>query len=204
MVVSVDFLLTAFVVALVPGTGVIYTVSNALFGGRRAGILAATGCTFGIVPHLLAATLGLSALLDSSAHVFQTMKLIGVAYLLYMAWGMWRSTGSLAVQRRNPGGSGRAIVTRGAAVNLLNPKLTIFFFAFLPQFTHTGSRTTPQLLLLGVVFMAVTLVVFLLYGLVASSVSERVVNSPTVVQRLQRGFAVTLAGLGFRMALQQR
>jgi len=203
MSVSGEFLLTALVVALVPGTGVIYTVSSGLFGGRRPSALAAVGCTLGIVPHLLAATLGLSAVVHTSARVFQGLKLAGVAYLLYLAWGMWRSTGSLSFR---PTGrrSARAVVVRGATVNLLNPKLTIFFLAFLPQFVDPGSAATPQLLLLGAVFMAVTLVVFLGYGALASTVRARVVGSPTVVQRLQRGFAAAFAGLGVHLALQER
>ena len=203
MTVSVDFLVTAVVVALVPGTGVVYTVSNGLFGGRRWSVLAALGCTLGIVPHLLAAALGLSAIVHASARVFQVMKLAGVAYLLYLAWGMWRSTGSLAFA---PTGarSGRAVVVRGTVVNLLNPKLTIFFLAFLPQFVADGSSTTTQLLLLGVVFMAVTLVVFVGYGLAASGVRRRVVGSTTVLRRLQRGFAVAFAGLGVRLAVEER
>jgi threonine/homoserine/homoserine lactone efflux protein len=202
--VSSDFLVTALVVALVPGTGVVYTVSNGLFGGRRWSALAAVGCTLGIVPHLLAATLGLSALVHTSARVFQVMKLAGVAYLLYLAWAMWRSTGALSFA---PTGvrSGRAVVVRGTVVNLLNPKLTLFFFAFLPQFVRDGrSPATPQLLLLGAVFMAVTLAVFLAYGLMASGLRRRVVGSPKLLQRLQRGFALAFAGLGLRLAAQER
>ena len=204
MTISTEFLVTALVVALVPGTGVIYTVSHGLFGGRRPSALAAVGCTLGIVPHLVAATLGLSALVHTSARVFQVMKLAGVAYLLYLAWGMWRSTGSLAIQKPTGARSDRAIVVRGTVVNLLNPKLTIFFFAFLPQFVDAGSPSTAALALLGAVFMVVTLVVFLAYGLVASTVRERVVGSPTVVRRLQRGLAVAFAGLGLRLAFEDR
>ena len=203
---STEFLVTALVVALVPGTGVIYTVSSGLFGGLRTSALAALGCTLGIVPHLAAATLWLSAIVHASARAFQVLKLAGVAYLLYLAWAMWRSTGSLTFQRPAGARSDRAVVVRGTVVNLLNPKLTIFFLAFLPQFVSAdaGGSSTPALVLLGAVFMAVTLAVFLVYGALASVVRERVVASPTVVRRLQRGFAAVFAGLGLRLAFEDR
>ena len=203
MTVSREFVLTALVVALVPGTGVLYTVSTGLFLGRRASVFAALGGTVGIVPHIAAAVLGLSALVHTSARVFQALKLAGVAYLLYLAWGMWRSTGVLRLQDpgTRPGGS---IVLRGALLNLLNPKLTIFFFAFLPQFLDPGAPAAAHMVLLGAVFMAVTLAVFVVYGALASLLRERVVGSPTVVQRLQRSFAAAFAALGLRLALQER
>ena len=204
MTVSAEFLVTAFVVALVPGTGVVYTVSNGLFGGRRASALAAVGCTLGIVPHLVAATLGLSAVLHASARVFHIVKLAGVAYLLYLAWGLWRSSGSMTLADGHVERSARQVVVRGITVNLLNPKLTVFFFAFLPPFVDADSASTAQLVVLGVVFMAVTLAVFLLYGMVASAVRQWVLGSQTVVRRLQRSFAVAFTGLGVRLALEDR
>lgn len=203
MSVSREFVLTALIVALVPGTGVLYTVSAGLFLGRRTSVFAAVGGTVGIVPHIAAAVLGLSALVHTSAQVFQVLKLAGVAYLLYLAWGMWRSTGALSLQSPTAR-TGRAIVLRGALINLLNPKLTIFFFAFLPQFLEPGTSGTAQMVLLGVVFMAVTLAVFVLYGAVAARLRDRVLGSPKVVQRLQRSFAAAFAALGVQLAAQDR
>ena len=204
MSVSREFLFTAFVVALVPGTGVIYTVSAGLFVGRRASAFAALGGTLGIIPHLAAAVLGLSAVMQTSAEVFRVMKYAGVAYLLYLAWAMWRSTGSLTLRAPTGARRGRDIVGRGTFINLLNPKLTIFFFAFLPQFVTSGSSTTLQMLELGVVFMAVTLLVFLAYGGLARLFRDRVVGSPVVLRRLQRGSAGVFALLGLRLAFEDR
>jgi threonine/homoserine/homoserine lactone efflux protein len=201
-VLSADYLVTATVVALIPGTGVIYTVSHGLFAGRRSSVLAAVGCTLGIVPHLVAATLGLSAIVNTGAHVFEVLKLAGAAYLLYLAWGMWRSTGAVTFAAPAPS-SDRRVVVRGTVVNLLNPKLTIFFFAFLPQFTPAGASVS-DLAVLGGVFMVVTLVVFVLYGALASALRQRVVTSRAAVRRLQRGSALVFAGLGVRLALQDR
>ena len=202
MSVSTEFLVTALVVVLVPGTGVIYTVSTGLFAGRRASVLAAVGSTLGIVPHLAAATLGLSAVLHAGAEAFQVLRLAGVAYLLWLAWGMWWATGAFSLRDEGQAArSDRAVVVRGAAINLLNPKLTIFFFAFLPQFLTTGSSTTLQMVGLSAIFMAMTLAVFLVYGALASQVRDRVVGSPTAIRRLQRGFAGVFAVAGLRLAV---
>jgi threonine/homoserine/homoserine lactone efflux protein len=203
--VSIDFLLTSLVVVLIPGTGVVYTVSTALFQGWRVGVAAALGCTLGIVPHLLATILGLTAILHMSALAFQVLKYLGVAYLLYIAWGMWRDRGALKLS--DPGGDRalRRVVVRGILINILNPKLTLFFLAFLPQFIATrSSHPLVEMLFLSGVFMAMTLVVFMLYGAAAHGVRRYVINSPRVVRWLQRGFAGVFAMLGAKLALAER
>ncbi len=160
---SIDFLLTSLVVVLIPGTGVIYTVSNGLFGGWKASIAAAIGCTLGIVPHLLACILGLSAVLHMSAVVFQAMKYVGGLYLLYLAWGMWRDKSSLQFSSPEEEKKGfYGIGLRGFLINILNPKLSIFFFAFLPLFVDQSSALAPlfQLVAMSVIFMLLTFIVF--------------------------------------------
>ena len=129
---SYEFLLTSLIVVLLPGAGVIYTVSTGLFEGWRASIAAAFGCTVGIVPHLVVSSLGLSTLLHTSALAFQVIHLVGAAYLLFLAWTMWRETGSLQfsaeqVKNRKLG----SVVWKAILVNLLNPKLSVFFLSFL-------------------------------------------------------------------------
>ena len=135
--ISSEFLLTSLVVVLIPGTGVIYTISNGIFLGWRASIAAAIGCTAGIIPHLLASILGLSAILHMSAVAFQVIKLVGALYLLYLAWGMWRETGALKFDSSCSNMRYRQIITRGFLINILNPKLSVFFLAFLPLLLHT-------------------------------------------------------------------
>lgn len=201
---SAEFLVTALVVALIPGTGVVYTVSTGLFVGRRASVWACAGNTLGIVPHLAAAIFGLSAVMNTTAHAFQVLRWAGVAYLLFLAWGMWRSTGALSFRAPTEARTARQLVVRGALINLLNPKLTLFFFALLPQFVDVDAASTPQMVWLGAVFMLVTFVVFVGYGVLASAVRDRVVRSPTTVQRLQRSFAGLFALLGLRLALDDR
>jgi len=202
---STEFLITSLVVVLIPGTGVIYTVSTGLFLGWRASIAAAFGCTAGIIPHLSASILGLSAILHMSALAFQAMKFAGAAYLLYLAWAMWRETGSLKFDSSTTQSGLWKITTKGFLINILNPKLSIFFLAFLPLFVSPSqSSPTFQMIILGFMFMAMTLVIFMLYGISANGVRRYVVNSPRVILWLQRSFAATFAALGIKLAMTEQ
>lgn len=201
---SGEFLLTSLIVVLIPGTGVIYTVSNGLFLGWRASIAAAIGCTAGIIPHLTASILGLSAILHMSAMAFQVVKFAGAAYLLYLAWAMWRERGGLEFNAPSSAKGLRKIMTRGFLINILNPKLSIFFLAFLPLFVSpTASSPTLQMLILSGVFMVLTLVIFICYGLFANGVRRYVTRSPRIVVALQRVFAASFAALGVKLALTE-
>lgn len=201
---SFHFLLTAFVVVLAPGTGVIYTLAIGLGRGRVAAIWAALGCTFGIVPHLLAATLGLAALLHTSALLFQVVKFAGVAYLLYLAWQVLKSDGALTVGADHSAEPGYRIARRGALINILNPKLSVFFLALLPPFlTGNPATATAEMIGLGAVFMLMTFAVFVLYGVFAATARTRLLGSETVLRWLNRGFAAIFAGLAARLAVER-
>jgi len=194
--------MTSLVVVLVPGTGVIYTVSNGLFLGRRASIAAAMGCTLGIVPHLAASVLGLSAILHMSAVAFQSVKFAGAAYLVYLAWSMWRETGSLKFDSPSSRSESWAIALRGFLINILNPKLSIFFLAFLPLFVSPDAVSpTWHMIGLSAIFMVMTLVIFMIYGISANGVRRYVVNSPGRISTLRRTLAATFAVLGAKLAL---
>lgn len=198
---TTEFFLTSLVVVLIPGTGVIYTVSTGLFIGRRASIAAAFGCTCGIIPHLLASITGLAAILHVSAVAFQAVKFVGVAYLLYLAWGMWRETGAISFSKEEGVKGYRQIIVRGFLINILNPKLSIFFLAFLPQFVvPVASSPLIHMLLLAGIFMLMTLVIFVLYGLGANAVRQYIVSSPQWLLRIQRTFALVFAGLAAKLA----
>lgn len=202
--VNAEFLLTSLIVVLIPGTGVVYTISTGLFQGWRASLAAALGCTLGIIPHLLATMVGLSLILHTSALLFQSLKWVGVLYLLYLAWVMWYEENSLALDTASPQQHDRQIILKAILLNLFNPKLTIFFLAFLPLFIRpTGASPTMQMMILSTIFMAITLTVFVLYGILASAVRAYVVNSPKVVRWIQRSFAVTFAALGLKLALSK-
>jgi threonine/homoserine/homoserine lactone efflux protein len=195
-----EFLLTSLIVVLIPGTGAIYTVSTGLFYGPRASVVAAVGCTLGVVPHLLASILGLSFVLHMSAVVFQTFKFAGAVYLLYLAWAMWREQSALTFSSAPAEKNIWQIIVKAVLLNLLNPKLTLFFFAFLPlSVSPDASSPLSEFLTLSTVFMGITLVVFIAYGILASSVRKRVADSPRVIVWLRRSFAATFAALGIKL-----
>ena len=199
------FLLTALIVVLIPGTGVIYTLAIALGRGGPASVSAAFGCTIGIVPHISAAILGLAALLHASALLFQTVKFAGVLYLLWMAWSALREKGMLDAQPERSAMSHAAIIRRGFLINILNPKLSVFFLAFLPQFVPPDTADPAMTMaFLGAVFMAMTFIVFVIYGQVASLVRERVLASRSLMVWMRRSFAAAFALLGLRLALSSR
>jgi threonine/homoserine/homoserine lactone efflux protein len=199
--ISPQFLITSLVVVLVPGTGVIYTVSTGLLRGRKASVYAALGCTAGIVPHLLATVLGLAAVMHTSALAFQALKYAGAAYLLYVAYATWRDKSAFAVEGSVASVSGPGLAMKAFLLNILNPKLTIFFLAFLPQFVDpSAGKPLAQLLLLSAVFMAMTFVVFVVYGFVAHSFRKLVIESARVQRCLRCGFAAAFAALGAKLA----
>lgn len=198
---SVEFLITSLIVVLIPGTGVLFTVSTGLVQGKKASIYAALGCTAGIVPHLLATIFGLAAIMHTSALAFEVLKLAGVLYLFYLAVMTWKDKSGFETQAISTRSSAFSLVTKAFLLNILNPKLTIFFLAFLPQFI--ASETTSPLgdmIKLSTVFMLMTFCVFVLYGLLAHAFRQRIMESHRIQTWLRRGFALTFAGLGVQLA----
>lgn len=202
---SLEFLLTSLIIVASPGTGAIYTIAAGLTRGAKASVLASFACTLGIVPHLIAAMLGLAALLHASALAFAIVKYAGVAYLLWMAWQTLKEQGALSVETAADKRSAWRVLVDGIALNVLNPKLSIFFVAFLPQFiaADEASPMTRMLELSGV-FMAMTFVVFALYGLFAAAMRDHVVSRPAVMAWLRRTFAAAFVALGAKLALTER
>lgn len=202
---SIDFLITSLIVVVSPGTGVLYTLATGLSRGPRASVVAAFGCTLGIVPHMAAAVMGLAALLHTSAIAFQTLKYLGVAYLLYMAWNALKERGALKVDKQVTTRSAAKVIAEAVLINILNPKLSIFFFAFLPQFVSAGEqRPLQHMLMLSGVFMALTFAVFTGYGLFAAAIRNHVISRPSVLTWMRRGFAAGFAVLGGKLALADR
>jgi len=203
--VSTAFLVTSLVVVLLPGTGVLYVLAAGLSRGTRASVIAAVGCTLGIIPHMLAAVTGLAALMHTSAVAFQTLKYLGVAYLLLIAWRTLKESGPLAVQEQTAPRSATRVIVSGILVNILNPKLTIFFFAFLPQFV---SASDPHALIrmigLSTVFMLLTLVIFVAYGIFAAAIRTQVISRPNVLTWMRRVVAGAFVALGARLAFTDR
>jgi threonine/homoserine/homoserine lactone efflux protein len=202
---NIDFLITSLIVVVSPGTGVLYTLATGLARGSRASFVAAFGCTLGIVPHMAAAILGLAALFHTSAVAFHTLKYLGVAYLLYMAWNTLREHGALQVNARIDRRSELQVATKAILVNILNPKLSIFFLAFLPQFVSPAeAHPLSRMLELSAVFMLMTFVVFVGYGLFAAAIRDHVITRPRVLTWMRRTFAGAFVLLGARLALADR
>ena len=202
---SIEFLVTSFIVVVSPGTGVLFTLATGLSRGSHASVVAAFGCTIGIVPHMAAAIVGLAALLHTSALAFQTFKYLGVVYLLYMAWNTLRERGALRVEKEIDSRSALRLTVTAILINILNPKLSIFFLAFLPQFVSAG-ETEPlwRMLELSGVFMGMTFAVFVGYGLFAASIRDHVISRPRVLTWMRRTFAAAFVALGARLALADR
>ena len=203
--ISIEFLLTSLVVVLIPGTGVLYTVATGLLVGKRASLFAAIGCTLGIIPALLASGLGLAAVFHTSALAFQVVKYVGAVYLLYLAWQMWRSSGPLSVSNTSSPMNASSVILKGFLINILNPKLSIFFLAFLPQFIPSATESVlMSMMALGLVFMLMTFAVFVVYGILSSQVSHFIVTSEKVSTVMQKVFATSFAALGLKLALTER
>ncbi|MBB4105255.1 LysE family translocator [Allorhizobium borbori] len=202
---SWEFFLTSLVIVASPGTGVLITLTAGLTRGRRAAIVAAFGGTLGIIPHMIAAITGIAAILHASALAFEVIRYAGVAYLLYMAWQTLRENGALAIDDTPSSRTDFEVIRSAILVNILNPKLSIFFFAFLPQFVGTQAGTPVlEMLELSLVFMAMTFVVFVIYGIFAAAVRSHVVSRPSVLTVMRRTFAAAFVGLGIKLALTER
>lgn len=199
---DIDFFLTSLVIILLPGTGVIYTVAATLSDGIRSGFLAALGCTLGIIPSALASVSGVAALLQANMLAFQVLKYLGVAYLLYLAWAIFTDNGSLGLDQMKNDKNTRQVALSAVLINLLNPKLVIFFFAFLPQFIKTGTvHPVTRMLMLSLVFMGMTFVVFAAYASFASMFRRHVIGNIKLQTRLQHGFAIAFAALALQLAV---
>jgi len=202
---TIEFLITSLIVVASPGTGVLYTLAAGLSRGARASVVAAFGCTLGIVPHMAAAIMGLAALLHTSALAFQILKYAGVAYLLYMAWNALKETGALRVEKETSARSAMQVIVSAILINMLNPKLSIFFFAFLPQFVSANEpNALTRMIELSGVFMGLTFAVFVGYGLFAASIRNHVISRPRVLTWMRRTFAAAFVALGAKLALAER
>jgi len=202
---SLAFLVTSLIIVASPGTGVLYTLAAGLSRGWRASVVAAFGCTLGIVPHLTAAILGLSALLHESALAFQAFKYLGVAYLFYMAWSALNARGALKVEKETDARSAVQVTITAILINILNPKLSIFFFAFLPQFVSAQeAHPLARMFELSAIFMLMTFVVFVAYGLFAAAVRDHVLSRPQVLTWMRRSFACAFVALGAKLAFSER
>ncbi|NUF36913.1 LysE family translocator [Acinetobacter lactucae] len=205
MQISIEFLVTSFIVVISPGSGAIYTIATGLIRGGKASLFAAVGCTLGIIPHMVLAIAGLALMFVTSPYLFTILKFLGVSYLLYMAWSSLKEKGTFHFEQENKEYSAFEIINYAVFINLFNPKLPLFFFAFLPQFVRTDTTTpTWDMLLLGAIFMLITLVVFMFYGTFAAMMRQHVVGKPVVLKWLRRSFALGFIGLGVKLLFSSK
>lgn len=196
---------TSIAVILMPGPAMLFVISNGLTRGRKASIAASFGTTTGVSFHLFCAALGLAVLLKTSVIAFAVVKFAGAAYLLYLAIKTLVRKEPLVNDLGASEKSGHSIFWQGIFINILNPKLSIFFLAFLPQFIDPNlSSATSQTMILGAIFMAMTIIIFIGYGLFASSLRQKVLNSPKILKAIKWCFASVFMVLGVRLALSER
>lgn len=197
-----NFIIASLIIILIPGTGVIYTVSTGLTKSKKASILAALGCTIGIVPHLCMSIALSSLLFEMGELAFEILKMAGALYLVYLGIGMIRSKTKIEFNQQQSQDKVAAIIYRGVFINLLNPKLTLFFFSFLPQYISSSSQSYMQeSLLLGGGFMLLTFVVFVCYGILAGLMSGIVSKSPKGLQRIQQLFGSVFIIFAIQLAI---
>ncbi|ENV18838.1 LysE family translocator [Acinetobacter guillouiae] len=205
MQISIEFLMTSFIVVISPGSGTIYTIATGLSRGTKASLIAAIACTFGIIPHMLIAILGLAFVFTVSSSVFMILKFLGVAYLLYMAWLALQDKGTFHFEQKNTEDSALKIMNHAIFINLFNPKLPLFFLAFLPQFISTDTaHPIWDMFVLSLIFMLITLVVFIIYGVFAAMMRQHVLDRPIVLKWLRGIFALAFIGLSMKLLFSSK
>ena len=188
-----------------PGAGSIYTISTGLFSGWRSSIAAAFGCTAGIIPHLLFSILVLSSVYEYSTEAFQATKYIGAVYLLYLAYSMWKESGWPEFSENHDQKKDKfKIILNAVFINLFNPKLSIFFLSFFHLFLSLESEfPILQFIFLSIIFMLMTLIVFIIYGLFAHNVSKYFRQSGVLYVWTQRAFAIIFIILGAKLLIME-
>jgi threonine/homoserine/homoserine lactone efflux protein len=199
------FVVASLILIATPGQDMILVMSRSVAQGAAAGVATAAGVSVGLVGHTALAALGLGALLRASEWLFIALKLVGAAYLIYLAVTLLRTRrGDLTLNPANQRSIARLFVD-GALSNLSNPKIAIFYFAFLPQFVASNAdHPTLQLLALGLVFAGLTFLVKAPVGISAGALSSWLRRRPSVLLWLYRSSGVVLLGLGVRLAFERR
>ena len=199
------FLGASAALTIAPGPDNIFVITQGISRGRRAAIVTALGMCSGISVHTLAAAAGVSAVFYASAVAFHAVKYAGAAYLLYLAASAILERSVVAARRVEGAATGVALFRRGFIMNVLNPKVALFFLAFLPQFTVTGAGSVGlQMAALGLIFMLQAVVIFTAIGFFSGSVGNFVLTRPQVARAFSWLSAGIFAALGIRLALAER
>ncbi len=199
------FIAVSWALILSPGPDMIYVITRGMAHGRRAGVLSAVGVVCGILAHTTAAALGLTLILQTSAFAFLFVKFVGAAYLLYLGIKSWRDRGTFHLQTTASMANSSTLFWQGVLSNVLNPKIAIFFLAFLPQFVDQGSaQITLQMVVLGLTFAGFGLCFLLVVGYSSGTIGRWLTYRPQYAQFFQRLAGGILIALGIRLALTEK
>ena len=198
------FIGVSWALIIAPGPDMLYVITRGIAHGRRAGILSAIGVVCGILVHTTAAALGLTLILQTSAFAFLLVKYVGAAYLIYLGIKAWQDKSTLSLQSSTAGVTSSALFWQGVLSNVLNPKIAIFFLAFLPQFVEKESSSVAwQMIFLGLTFACFGLCFLLVVGYSSGTIGRWLTNRPQYTQSLQRLAGGILIGLGIRLAFTE-
>ncbi|VWC06755.1 threonine transporter RhtB [Burkholderia arboris] len=202
------FIATSLLIIVTPGQDMVLVMSRTLSGGTRAGLVTAAGVSVGLLVHTMLATLGLGALLQASEWLFTALKVIGAVYLLYLGITLLRSSGERTLASSGNGGAQASRLrtfAQGALSNVSNPKVALFYLAFLPQFVPAGAaHPMLSLFVLGATFAGLTFLVKGPVALFAGLLSASIRRNPRILTRMHRVSGVVLLGLGVKLALERR
>ncbi len=199
------FIAVSWALILSPGPDMIYVITRGMAHGRRAGVLSAIGVVCGILVHTTAAALGLTLILQTSAFAFLFVKFVGAVYLLYLGIKSWRDKSTFQLQTTVPVARSSTLFWQGVLSNVLNPKIAIFFLAFLPQFVDQGSaHITWQMVILGLTFAGFGLCFLLVVGYSSGTIGKWLAFRPQYAQFFQRVAGGILIGLSIRLALTEK
>jgi threonine/homoserine/homoserine lactone efflux protein len=203
--VLLAFMTTSVILALSPGPDNLFVMAQSAQNGWRAGLFVTLGLATGLIGHTVAVAFGLAALVYASSFAFSILKFMGAAYLLYLAWKALGRASSTGKQEPVPSLSRGSLYRRGIVMNLTNPKVSLFFMAFLPQFADPRhGYLMVQFFLLGALFIMVTILVFGLISLLAGGLGEKFRNSDFAQKAVNRIAAVLFIGLAIKLALSER
>jgi len=204
-IITLAFLLTSAVIILTPGQDMILVMSRSISQGQKAGIITAFGVSVGLLGHTLLATLGLGALLLASEFLFDIVKFIGAGYLIYIGYQLLKSKDHTINMKDLPSVSYKKMFMQGALSNVMNPKIAIFYFSYLPQFVVPNSgNEAMQLFILGFTFATLTFIIKAPIGFISGLLSFWIKTRPIILKYIHRTSGVILIGLGFKLALEER
>jgi len=200
------FIVASFILCLIPGPDNIYVLTQGMTKSKKAAFITALGLTTGLIVHTSAAAFGISVIFQTSEVAFNLVKYVGAAYLIYIAYQAFiHRNEPLDLSVQNSTKELKKLFFKGFVMNILNPKVSIFFLAFLPQFVTPENGNIPlQMIVLGLVFMALTIIVFSAIGVAGNMLSAKLIEKPSIVKYMNILTSLVLVALGLKLAFASR